>query len=434
VDPGGTVVDALRRVPASVNRARVTLPRQAYEPPPPQAKLSPSTLVTSDVTRVLADRAGGLLWPSLVKSIAGVSPLFAREVAFRVTGRADGAAEPGQADAVLTHLARLMRAPWEPTVAFEGGQAAAFAPYRLEHFGEVRAADSISAAIEAFYGAPDPYGAAKESLRPALEEARDRLARKRDALAKSLPAESEIERLRVHGELILAYASGIATGQELLQAETEAGMVDIELDPRLSPVQNAQEYFKQYRRAKDSAARVPALLAAANAEVEYAEQMLNDLEIAEDRGEVDAVVRAARDAGLQSALVAKQPRPTSARSPSAPREFVSRDGFRILVGKNAKQNEEITFHRARPDDLWLHARNVAGAHVVVVRAGREVPETTVREAAALAARYSQAHGDAHVEAIVTPRRNVHRARGGKPGMVTVRTSETVEVDGERSCG
>ncbi len=430
VDAGGSVIDALTRVPATINRARVVLPRHLYVAPPPQAKLAPDQINASDLARVLAQNRCAPLWQVLVKSIAGVSPLFAREVAFRVAARADAPSDASRAQDILAVLAQLSRASsetprswrgWQPTVAYEDNEPAAFAPYALTQFAEVHSFDSISAAIEAFYGAPDAYAAAKEPLRAALMDARDKLARKRDALAQSLPDAAEIERLKTSGEMILAYASQIEGGQEMLAAETEHGKLEIPLNPRLSAVENAQKYFQEYHRAKDAAARVPALLAAASVEVEYAEQMLNDLDLAENRAELDAATHAARAAGL---IVTK----TRAKAaPSEPRVFTSRDGFTILVGKNARQNEDITFRRAKPDDLWLHARNVAGAHIVIVRAGREASESAVREAAALAARYSQARGESRVEVIVAPRRNVHRARGGKTGMVTVRESRTVVV-------
>jgi predicted ribosome quality control (RQC) complex YloA/Tae2 family protein len=158
-------------------------------------------------------------------------------------------------------------------------------------------------------------------------------------------------------------------------------------------------------------------------EVEYADQMLSDLEFAESRAEIDAVVLAAREAGL---LTVGRPR-SRAVAVSEPRVYQSREGFAILVGKNARQNEEVTFRRAKPEDLWLHARNAAGAHVVIVGSGRAVPEPTVEEAARLAARYSQARSDTRVDVIVTPRRNVRRVRGGRTGMVTVRGERTVTV-------
>ena len=422
VDAGGSVIDALKRVPATINRARVVLPKHPYAPPPPQQKLSPSQMDDQGFARALSENRGAPLRQVLVKSVAGVSPLLAREIAFRVAARTDTSADPARAKEVLATLVQLSHASWQPSVAFEENEPAAFAPYALTQFADVRPFDSISAAIETFYGAADSYAAAKEPLRGALAEARDKLARKRAALAEALPREEEIERLRVSGEMILAYAHQIKAGQGVLSAETETGVIEIPVNPNLSVVENAQQYFKEYHRAKDAAARVPALLAAAQTEVEYADQMLNDLELVENRAEIDAVVQAARDAGL---IVDHKPR--SKVLPSEPRVFPSRDGFTILVGKNARQNEEITFHRAKPDDLWLHARNVAGAHVVIVRAGREIPDSTVREAGALAAQYSQARGDSRVDVIVAPRRNVHRARGGRTGMVTVRESRTIVV-------
>ncbi|HEX7594266.1 MAG TPA: NFACT RNA binding domain-containing protein [Anaerolineae bacterium] len=424
VDAGGSVIDALKRIPSAISRARVVLPKHPYAPPPAQNKLSPAQIDVTDLARVLADaqRRGAPLWQTLVKSVAGVSPLFAREIAFRVARNDNAPADPARAGEILATLAQLSHAPWQPSVAFEENEPAAFAPYALTHFADTRAFDSISAAIEAFYGAPDSYAAAKEPLREQIGAARDRLARKCDALAQEQTQPAEIERLKASGEMILAYASQIAAEQKILLAETAAGVLKIPLDPQLSAVENAQKYFKDYHRAKDAAARVPALLAAAKAELEYAEQMLNDLELAESRAEIDAVILAAREAGLITAA-----KPRAKVQASEPRAFQSRDGFTILVGKNARQNEEITFRRAKPDDLWLHARNVAGAHVVIVGAGRAVPDSTVQEAAALAAQSSQARGDPRVDIIVTPRRNVHRVRGGRTGMVSVRESRTITV-------
>ena len=420
LDANNVVIDALKRVGANVNRVRVTLPKRLYVPPPPQAKLDPDGLSQSELGDALAANRGAPLWQVLVKTIAGVSPLLAREVAHRVSSSSPDFPEPEE---LLGTLSKLIHPPWQPTVAFEDAEPAAFAPYTLTQFTDNRPFDSISAAIEAFYGAPESYAAAKEPLRAEIAETRDRLVRKRDALAQSLPPEGESARLRVSGELILAYASQIVMGQTTLRAETEAGWIEISLDPKRSAVENAQRYFREYRRIQDAAAHVPALLAAANADAEYAEQMLNDLELAENRAEIDVVIQAAREAGL----LTETRRRGASKNPSGlagTHVFQSPDGFTILVGKNARQNEEITFHRAKPDDLWLHARNVAGAHVVILRAGREIPESTIEEAAKLAAHYSQARGEAKVDVLVTPRKNVRRMRGGKPGMVTVRESRT----------
>ncbi len=426
-DVDGTIIDALKRVPAGVNRARTVLPKQTYVPPPPQSKLDPETLSSAELARELDKNRGTRLWQALVKSIAGISPLLAREIAFRLDGNTEALADPARASSVLTLLQELTQPPWQLTVASEAGEPVEYAPYVLRQYADVRRFDSISAAIETFHGAPESYAAVKETLRVQIAEARDRLARKRDSLAQSLPAREQVERLRSYGELILAYASQIQPGQKTYAAETETGTVEIPLDPKATPVENAQRYFKDYHRAKDALERVPPLLQAAQVDVDYADQMLSDLELAENRAEIDAVVQAAREAGLLTTA-----RSRSRATEAAPRAFTSRDGLQILVGKNARQNEELTFQRARPDDLWLHARNVPGAHVVILRGGGEIPASTVEQAAELAAYYSQARGEANVDVIVAPRRNVHRLRGGKPGMVSVRGERTIRVPGRRA--
>lgn len=429
LDPAGEVLEPLKRVTANVNRARVILPQHAYVPPPPQTKLDPATLELAKLARVLEENHGVPLAQVLVKSIAGISPLLAREIVFRIAGSTDAPAHGVRAELVLATLERLS-APrssggtWQPCVAYEEGEPVEFAPYPLTQYRETRSFDSMSLAVETFYGAADSYASAKEPLRVQLQDARDRLARRRDALLQSMPGEGQVERLRESGELVLAYQWQIRPGQTVLLAETEAGTLEIRLDAQRSPVENAQKYFKDYHRAKDAAARVPALLDAANADFEYAEQMLNDLELAGDRAEIDGVVQAATSAGLLTHV-----RPRGKLQASEPLTMTSQDGFTMLVGKNARQNEEITFHRARPDDLWLHVRNAAGAHVVVVRAGRDIPESTVVEAAQLALTYSQARGETRAEVMVAPRKNVHRMRGAhsKAGMVSVRGERTVQI-------
>lgn len=171
VDAGGSVIDALRRIPSAISRARVVLPKHAYAPPPAQNKLSPAKIDVSDLARVLADaqRRGAPLWQTLVKSVAGVSPLFAREVEHRISSNPFQSLD---AKELMEIFRELMEKPWQPSVAFEENEPAAFAPYALTRFADTRAFDSISAAMEAFYGAPDSYAAAKEPLREQIGAAR----------------------------------------------------------------------------------------------------------------------------------------------------------------------------------------------------------------------------------------------------------------------
>ncbi len=426
LDATGTVLDAVKRVTPAMSRARAVLPKEKYVPPPPQAKIAPLMLSTPEFARILEQARGEPLWQTLVRTVAGTSPVLARELAFRVSGDAEAEANPAWAESLRAALFEIWRTPAEPTIAYEGEQPVAVAAFALTHWPKKEHLDSMSAALEKYFGAVESYAAVKEPMRRRLAEGRERLARKVGALRREIISEAELERYKTSGELILAYQYQVKPGQKVLRAERlEGEPLQIKLDPNLTPIENAQKYFAEYRHAKDAAATVPARLQEAEADLEFADEVLEDLEMAETRGEIDAVLSEAREAGLMAE--ARGPKPSA--TPSQPRVFTSPDGFQILVGRNARQNDEVTFVRAGAEDIWLHARGVAGAHVVILGQGREVPESTIEFAAGLAAYYSKGREDTRVDVVVVSRKNVRHVAGraARPGLVTVRGERTVRV-------
>jgi predicted ribosome quality control (RQC) complex YloA/Tae2 family protein len=196
----------------------------------------------------------------------------------------------------------------------------------------------------------------------------------------------------------------------------------IRLDPARTPVENAQAFYERHRRARRAAAGVPRRLAESEALLATLDQLAADLALAEDRPAIDAVYEALREAGYVG-----RPLPRRAVGRSGPLRVVSSDGLAVLVGRNSRQNETVTFERGKRGDRWLHARDVPGAHVLIKSAGRPVPERTLREAAALAAWFSAARDQAAVDVAVTDVRHVRRRRGAGPGMVTFRNEETLTV-------
>lgn len=442
VDPGGIVLDAMRRISPEMSRARTVLPKDPYLPPPPQPKADPVNIGRQQLERILLERKGEPLWQVLAGSIAGTSPLLARELSFRVTGYADAQAGPALGDAIQAELSRIWNMPAEPMLAFETGRPVAVAAFALTHLGETQQMDSMSAALEKFYGQLESYAPVKEPLRRELEAAVSRLKKKHNSLKHQLVSESQVERLRISGELVLAHSTEIKPGQRSLRAQiAEDQPLEIKLDVRLTPVENAQAYFKEYRRAKDTRAAVPPRLQEAEADLDFADQVLEDLETAETRSDIDAVIQEARGAGL-----IKEERKTKGRGAgldarAQPRVFVSAEGFQVLVGRNARENEEVTFRHAGAQDYWFHARGVPGAHVILVTGGRQATEAAFEYAAALAARYSKARNERWVDVVVAPRKNVGRVSGraARPGLVTVRGEQTlrvhpVEIDESGSSG
>jgi predicted ribosome quality control (RQC) complex YloA/Tae2 family protein len=453
VSEDGAIMDALRRASAEKNPIRPILPRRRYEPPPAQDRRLPFALDTWDHLIALAgQRPDGQLAELLGSELAGFSRLVAREVAFRATGdvatpvcRVDW---PVVVEAVATLLGPIRgEGVWAPSVARHEGHVVAFAPYRLHHLEgqcEVQDVDSISeavelgfadrAAAEARAGRPETANQLARPLLEAIAARRSLVERRRHALARSREAAGDPDPLRRAGEMILAYAHQIEPGQETLVLDD----LEIGLDPRASPTENAQAYFREYRRARDASRRVPELLAQADREIAHLDEMDTLVRIADDPSRIRALRDELREGGI---LRDRAPKPArrdrrdrrgntgGPRPEDGPRPITVPlpDGFVALVGTSAKANEHITFDVAGQDDVWLHARQRPGSHVIVRTSGQRVPGRVLQRAAELAAFYSQGRADSRVAVDWTPRKFVRRIRGGPPGLVSYINEQTVDV-------
>ncbi len=432
VDATGRVLDAVKRVGPHLSR-RPILPGRPYTPPPPQSKLPPSELTEYRLRQILtAAEPEAPLWRVLVGGLRGMSPLLAREIAFRALGHPQAAVAQVERltpllETIAGLLAPLRDGQWQPSLALEEGRPVAYAPYPLTHRDRWQPMPSMSRAIAAYTAAvadADPYAAARRSVRAEIDTARARLERRRAALERTLREAAQAEQWRRWGESILAYAHTITPGRRELRAETDAGEEVIPLDPAKSAVENAQGYFARYRKAKRAAEEGPARLEEVDLALRDLEQLETDLALAVDRSEIDRVRTMLAEAGFI--------KPPRRKGPSAgsgqPLRLTSPDGLPILIGRNSRQNDTVTFRLAKGDDWWFHARGVPGAHVIVRGGGRdELPPDTIRRAAELAAYFSRRRDEAQVEVDYTRRRYVRRIRGAAPGLVTYRQEQTIRV-------
>jgi predicted ribosome quality control (RQC) complex YloA/Tae2 family protein len=433
VGPGDQVLDAVKRVGPQMSPTRPILPGHAYTPPPPQAKLPPPDLTEYRLRQILAAHEPDTqVWQALVRGLRGVSPLLAREIAFRAMGQPRATIAQVKRltpflEAIRELLAPLEDGRWQPCVVSEGEQVVVYAPYALMHRGEPQPMPSVSRAIELYTAAAvsiDPYDAAKRPVRESIVASRARLTRRREALERSLAQAGEAGRWRQSGEWILAYAHTISPGQAELVAQTgEDEPLRIPLDPDRSPPDNAQAYFGRYRKAQRAAEGGAARLQEVDLALQDLEQLETDLELAASRPEIDEVRAALVEAGHVRAKNGKLPRTVR----SEPLSLTSPDGFTILVGRNSRQNDRVTFRRAQGEDWWFHARGVSGAHVVVRSQGHALPPDTIRRAAELAAYYSRLRDESNVEVDYTRRRHVRRIPGAAPGLVTYSQERTVRT-------
>lgn len=445
VGPDGCVLAATKYIGPELNRYRVTLPARPYQPPPTPPGRRPPTEATANEWASYRGGAGVCqpgepLHRLLTGRLLGVSPMAAREIATRAMGDPEAAVRDLAPEALATAIAELFapvygNGSWSPHVAVDADlDVIAFTPYEPHQFARmpvirhIEPASDINDAMWRYFQqqlTADPYSAARRQIQSLLDEARSRVERVLAQLQFQVVDAAEIDALREAGELLLTYQGQVKYGAHEVTLPNYAGEPRaITLDPTLTPVENAQAYFRRYRKATRAAEEIEGRIAALAPDLAYVEQLAADLALAEARPEIEAVRDALTDAGWAP----KTRRPRSSGQAAGPRRF-EMDGFTIYVGRNARQNETLTFKRAEPDDVWLHVRGRPGAHVIVKSGGRDVPEKVIRRAAELAAFYSPARGEAQVDVDVTERRFVRRVRGGHPGLVTYKHERTVRVAG-----
>jgi predicted ribosome quality control (RQC) complex YloA/Tae2 family protein len=401
------------------------VPRAVYVAPPKPGgvfqRRDPRT-VTPNGIAVLDNGDERDLGKAIIGAYAGVSPQQAREVCVRALGRPAVQLDPGLPFAAIADALRgLWTEPFAPSLAYQDDAPIAFAPYRMAQYPDVRPVASISAALETYYAAADQISAhaqRRDALAQRLNDVRERVQRQYEALSRELVRAEALDQLRWEGEMIFAYLHELQPGQTTLHVEGKT----IKLNPERTPVENAQARFREYDKAKGALAGVPERLAATEGQLQYLDETLTLLELAEG---FDAITTIEREVEEQGLIKTSGKAMRGART--APLRLRSSDGAVILVGRSAGQNEEVTFKLARPDDLWLHVRDQPGAHVVIQTTGAP-SDRTLAEAAGLAVYFSKARGSTAAEVIVTQRRNVRKIAGGPPGLVSYRNEQAIRAE------
>ena len=256
-----------------------------------------------------------------------------------------------------------------------------------------------------------------------------RLRRKMALQEKELTATYDRERLRQLGDILTANIHRIQKGQRSVTCQDfyDENMADVEisLSPMLSPQQNAAKFYKDYTRMKNAQKELTHQLALGKDECQYLESVLEELNRAQSEAELEEIRQELAQGGYVRQETAKR---KIKQGKLPPMRFESTDGFPIYVGRNNRQNDELTFKLARKDDIWCHASKVHGSHVIISCGGKQPPDDTVTQAAQLAAYYSETGSGQNIPVDVTPVRQVKKAGTGKPGMVIYHTYRTAIVN------
>lgn len=424
-DGDGRILEAVRHVNESMSRVRQVLPGLPYEAPPAQDKADPGTVTADDLQRKLTEAGDIPLHKALSASICGLSGVAAKELAFRVLNPGEDRSEDirNTAERLCGLLHRLpeMAAPRilcdlndEPTDALPF-------PYLSLNLDLQSAASSLSVAMECCYGTKDAADRIRQksaSMVRLLKGQIERCERKLALQEEELASAARMEEYRLMGELINANLWQLKKGQAEAKLpnyyDENGGTVTVPLDIRLTPTQNAQRYFKRYQKAR--AARITAAeqRELTLKELDYLEGALLDVDKCEGESELEEIREELARTGYMKRVSSRKEKRVLPKS--KPYRYVSADGIEIHVGKNSAQNERLTLS-AGPDEMWLHAKDMPGSHVII-RATGEIPLTTLKQAALLAAWYSKGQRSANVPVDYTRRRYVKKPGGTPAGYVT----------------
>ena len=436
VGPEGRILDCLRRVGLDETSKRPALPGLNYQYPDPVEKQNPSTLEKEDYVNLLAAPGADLLAQRLMDTLGGLSPLVCREAALFAAGDTDARVEALQIGDTADKLYLFFRehlnhsAPYYYAAPDGTPRQFAFCPIR--QYGEFSQGESFAQLLDSFYTLRDRRDAMKQksqSVRKTVSNLCSRLRRKMEVQKKELTATYDRERLRQLGDILTANLHRITKGQTAVEAEDfydeEMKTVSIPLSPLLSPQQNAAKYYKDYTRMKNAERELTRQLELGQEELTYLLSVLEEL----NRADTDQALEEIRQELQQGGYLRQDPaRRRVKQGKLSPMRFESTDGYPIYVGRNNRQNEELTFRLARKDDLWLHAQKVHGSHVIISCGGTTPPDDTVTQAAQLAAYYAESVGGQNIAVDVTPVKQVKKTPGGKPGMVIYHTYRTVIVN------
>ena len=441
------IIDAMRRVDGDLSGKRQVLPGLFYRMPPAQDKHDPFAVSGVGLAAAAAQADGEqMLDRFLLNTLLGFSPLLCRELAFRATG--DTAKPLGMlsdeernrlAKVYDDFLAYIEEERWKPFLLTKSEDSAVFdftflPVTQYEGLMNVTQYESFSSLLAAFFekkGRVERMTRRSSDLHKAVVNARDRLARKLSAQKKELAGAHDREKDKRTGELITANLYQLEKGMNKAKVidyyNKDCPEVEISLDVRLTPQQNAQKYFKLYTKSKTAEEVLTEQIRQGSIELDYLESVLVQLGEAETERDL-AQLR--EELTLSGVLSAKQTRNKKGRQKPAqakPFHYRTTDGFDIFAGKNNLQNDLLTLKIAFKSDIWFHTQKIHGSHVILVTDGREPTEQAMTEAAMIAAYHSKARSSSMVPVDYTQVRQVKKPAGAKPGMVIYHVYQTAYV-------
>lgn len=441
IDGDGKIIDSIKRVGQDMSQVRLVLPGMTYTFPPKEPRASLTENTPESIVSKVKEQGSVKLPKALINVIEGISPVFAREAEF-YTGRGRELVVSDMTDDEFDRLAffigKTARELADGTNVYtilrtQDGQFKDFCFTDIRQYGNLMVTSTASSACETldrFFSERDRTARVKQraqDLFRLLVNTSERISRRTANQKLELKECADRDKLKKYGDLIMANLYRIQKGDAEAEVEDyyvpDQPKIRIPLERRLTPSQNAQRYYKEYRKADTAEKKLLDLIARGEEELAYIDSVFDALTRASGEDDITELRAELSEQGYirRGKLKGKPPKS------QPPLRFVSSDGYEIRVGRNNKQNDRLTCKDSEKLDIWLHTKDITGSHTVISCRGEEPPEQTVREAAVIAAYHSKARTSAQVPVDYTLIKYVKKPAGAKPGMVIFTNNRTLYV-------
>ncbi|WP_085992444.1 Rqc2 family fibronectin-binding protein [Oceanobacillus senegalensis] len=420
----GHIIDSMKHISFSQNRHRTILPGQEYILPPSQNKLNPLHISGEDLIKRL-DFNAGKMEMQIVHTLDGFSPFIAKELVNRThLGSQELYAK------VFTEIKeQLIENKYHPAIYHN--QKEEFHVIPIHSFkGDKTDFEDVHHMLDAFYSGKAERDRVKQQAKDLdrfIKNEKNKNERKLKKHQKTMMKAENADQYQRLGELLTAHMHLVSQGDKEVKVidyyDPDQKEIVISLNRNKTPSENAQSFFKTYQKLKTSKQVVEKEIEKTKDEINYFKQLLQQIEVA-SVDDIEEIRDELRDEGyLKKQRKGKKNKNKPAKP--VPEKYISSDGTEILVGKNNKQNEHLTMKLARRDEIWLHTKDIPGSHVVI--RNQEPSETTLTEAAQIAAYFSKSQNSSTVPVDYTKVRHVKKPNGAKPGFVIYENQKTVFV-------
>lgn len=436
----GKIVDSIKRVDSEMSRERMVLPNMTYSLPPKNDRLNFLEAEPQQIIQKLSENSQAELSKALIRVFEGISPVLAREWTF-FAGRGeylDGNVSGDQLDRLLFIIKRTREQLLNNECCFtvastKEGLLKDFSFIRLSQFGNLMYTKEISSASELldyFYFERDSAIRTKQranDLFKLLVNLTERISRRIAVQREELSACADRDYYKLCGDLISANMYRIKKGDRIASVENfydeNYPTIEIKLDVRKTPSQNAQYYYGEYKKSVTAEQKLTEQISKGEEELQYLDSVFDSLTRATSENDIIQLRLELREQGYIKSVNGK------AKPPKAlpPIEYRSTDGFTILVGRNNCQNDKLSLKFAEKSDIWLHTQNITGSHVIIVTEGATPPDSTLEQASVIASVNSKGRDSNLVPVDYCFAKYVKKPSGAKPGKVIFTNYKTVFV-------